>query len=301
MAPGTSRPEHLLDTPTQAAADITHSPRRGNRAFPVGTAPLTRLAIPLCLALAVGCGTAGPNPGAQDRPSASATAPATSPQTPESTTAAQIRLTGTYIGLADLFLDSSSAGEVPWEHRADGSVVMTFPPATPDGTGPATALLAAPSGGAFLIQTDQTVIVLGEDGTAIAGITPAPEIGLSVTERDLLAVVPPVSSLPGEDPTTQVSLWIADRAIASAGWSEREGGRSLAVVPTDWTRAGGEAARQLASMQLAAAEPEADTATMLDQLTCHMLGTPDKASWNLEPWRPDVGLLAVLTAQCNPV
>ncbi len=39
---------------------------------------------------------------------------------------------------------------------------------------------------------------------------------------------------------------------------------------------------------------------MHDQLTCHALGAPDKETWNLEPWRPDVGLLAVLAAACNP-
>jgi hypothetical protein len=39
---------------------------------------------------------------------------------------------------------------------------------------------------------------------------------------------------------------------------------------------------------------------MHDQLVCHGIGAPDKATWNLEPWRPDVGLLAVLAAGCNP-
>ncbi|MBC7292192.1 MAG: DUF2599 domain-containing protein, partial [Actinotalea sp.] len=39
---------------------------------------------------------------------------------------------------------------------------------------------------------------------------------------------------------------------------------------------------------------------MRDQLECHALGAPDKESWNLEPWRPDVGLLATLAARCNP-
>jgi hypothetical protein len=39
---------------------------------------------------------------------------------------------------------------------------------------------------------------------------------------------------------------------------------------------------------------------MRDQLACHALGAPDKATWNLEPWRPDVGLLLIMAAGCNP-
>jgi hypothetical protein len=34
---------------------------------------------------------------------------------------------------------------------------------------------------------------------------------------------------------------------------------------------------------------------------CHAVGAPDKSTWNLEPWRPDVGLILTATAQCNPV
>ncbi|CPU68017.1 Protein of uncharacterised function (DUF2599) [Mycobacteroides abscessus] len=55
-----------------------------------------------------------------------------------------------------------------------------------------------------------------------------------------------------------------------------------------------------AGTQVVAAEPEADTPTMHDQLVCHAVGAPDKATWNLEPWRPDVGLLATMSARCNP-
>ena len=51
---------------------------------------------------------------------------------------------------------------------------------------------------------------------------------------------------------------------------------------------------------LAAAEPEADAQNVRDQLTCHLIGAPDKATWNLEPWRPDVGLLETIAALCNP-
>ncbi|WP_147572566.1 DUF2599 domain-containing protein, partial [Cellulomonas massiliensis] len=97
------------------------------------------------------------------------------------------------------------------------------------------------------------------------------------------------------------ALWFAGTAVEDAAWGEREGGRSLAVTPSAWARRGSDAARALVRRQLVAAEPDAGSATMLDQLRCHEIGAPDKATWNLEPWRPDVGLAATIRALCNPV
>uniref|UniRef100_UPI002028F971 DUF2599 domain-containing protein n=1 Tax=Actinotalea sp. C106 TaxID=2908644 RepID=UPI002028F971 len=79
-----------------------------------------------------------------------------------------------------------------------------------------------------------------------------------------------------------------------------EGGRSLAVVPTAWARQAGSAGVEAVWAEVAALGEEASGNQMRDQLTCHALGAPDKASWNLEPWRPDVGLLETLAALCNP-
>ncbi|MEV8030311.1 DUF2599 domain-containing protein [Cellulosimicrobium funkei] len=93
---------------------------------------------------------------------------------------------------------------------------------------------------------------------------------------------------------------LGTRAVRSTDWGEREGGRSLAVDPTAWARGAGQAGQELVWAQVVAAEPEADTPTMHDQLVCHAVGAPDKATWNLEPWRPDVGLLATMSARCNP-
>lgn len=105
---------------------------------------------------------------------------------------------------------------------------------------------------------------------------------------------------PDDAAAWDVVVPLGTRAVRSTDWGEREGGRSLAVDPTAWARAAGQAGQELVWAQVVAAEPEADTPTMHDQLVCHAVGAPDKATWNLEPWRPDVGLLATMSARCNP-
>lgn len=127
----------------------------------------------------------------------------------------------------------------------------------------------------------------------------------------LLDAVPVAALTPAREPAGATAgtarnltrLVAGDAALTSATWAERdvEGGLSLAVVPAPWIRGGGEATLELLGAQLVAAEPDAGSDTMRDQLTCHHLGAPDKASWNLEPWRPDVGIIGTVAARCNPV
>lgn len=104
----------------------------------------------------------------------------------------------------------------------------------------------------------------------------------------------------GTGETWNVTTTLGAAGIRTTDWGNREGGRSLAVDPTAWARSAGTAGTETAWAQLVAAEPEANSATMRDQFTCHALGARDKATWNLEPWRPDVGLIAMAAARCNP-
>nr|WP_277344787.1 DUF2599 domain-containing protein [Cellulomonas sp. IC4_254] len=99
-----------------------------------------------------------------------------------------------------------------------------------------------------------------------------------------------------------VTATFAATAVLDATWRDLadEGGRSLAVEPAAWARRGSLAAEEAVWSALVAAEPEADAQNVRDQLTCHLIGAPDKATWNLEPWRPDVGLLETIAALCNP-
>ncbi|WP_455606055.1 DUF2599 domain-containing protein, partial [Cellulosimicrobium funkei] len=139
---------------------------------------------------------------------------------------------------------------------------------------------------------------VGTAGTATAG-----RAGTTSDADD--AAGAPAGDAGGTATTDAAEAWevvvpLGTRAVRSTDWGEREGGRSLAVDPTAWARAAGQAGRELVWAQVVAAEPEADTPTMHDQLVCHAVGAPDKATWNLEPWRPDVGLLATMSARCNP-
>jgi hypothetical protein len=101
-------------------------------------------------------------------------------------------------------------------------------------------------------------------------------------------------------PPDDVEITLGTSAVASAEWGEREGGRSLAVEPTAWAREAGTAGANLMWAELVAADPVIDTATMHDQLVCHSVGAREQATWDLEPWRPDVGLPEVMAARCNP-
>lgn len=183
------------------------------------------------------------------------------------------------------------------------------------------ARLALVSPGALDVDTDGSITVLDGNGSPVAAVgPPAPPSGteddaprIEVTDTDAtharVEVEDPIrpaqgsGSAGGAAPTgpLQVTFVVGTQAIDSATWGENEGGRSLAVDPADWARHAGQAGVDLIRTQLVAAEPDAGSTTMGDQLVCHAVGAPDKATWNLEPWRPEVGLILTATAQCNPV
>jgi hypothetical protein len=117
----------------------------------------------------------------------------------------------------------------------------------------------------------------------------------------------PAPSTPAPTPDTlevsadaETATTLGTSGVVSAHWGDREGGDSLAVDATAWARHAGQAGVDVVWAELVAADAGVDTATMHDQLVCHALGAPDKDTWNLEPWRPDVGLVQVLAARCNP-
>jgi len=106
--------------------------------------------------------------------------------------------------------------------------------------------------------------------------------------------VPNIPSLPSED------AQCAEPLLLAAEWGNHDGGNSLAITPSDCVRTNGLVIRDDVWATIVANQPDADVPGMRDQLLCHMLGAQDKATWNLEPWRPAVGLRDTVLAMCNP-
>jgi len=221
-----------------------------------------------------GCSAGGApaptSPGASATPSPPPTSTAPSP-TPTVVTREVVEDQGTAVraGDARVRVLPAPGTDLDVERRDDGSVVVEL------------------DGPAWLAGAGARVLA---DGSALAGGGGVQPDGprLAAAGDDVLRIDGPGS------------LWFAGTAVERVDWGDREGGRSLAVTPSAWAREGTDAARELIRDQLVAAEPEAGSATMLDQLRCHEIGAPDKATWNLEPWRPDVGLSGMIRALCNP-
>ncbi|MGW8565575.1 DUF2599 domain-containing protein [Isoptericola sp. NPDC055881] len=182
-----------------------------------------------------------------------------------------------------------------------GTRVLTFDAATLDEAtggqaGPVEIALTSP--GTFEDLPDGSVTVRDDDG-AVGGLSAPRGARLTAVDDTHLEVRATGASAASPD-EAEVTTTLGTRGVDSATWGDREGGRSLAVDPTAWARDAGQAGVALVWAELVATEPEVDSATMHDQLECHAIGAPDKATWNLEPWRPDVGLVATMAARCNP-
>jgi hypothetical protein len=236
----------------------------------------------------------GPDAPATPAPPAPATpAPAVPPAVP---TADTVRSTGTAVevdGTVVLHVLAVDGGTQVRADTTDSGTELTLDPGDPSAR--VDVLLAPPAGATLAPQDDDSVVVLAADGGFLGGAG-RPLSGPGAEPTGLTPQPDGALRFGGTGPvTTQVGA----RAVAGTDWGEREGGRSLAVEPTSWARTAGLAGEVGAWTELVRAVPEADTQVMHDQLTCHALGAPDKRTWNLEPWRPDVGLLMTLAASCN--
>ncbi|WP_182112849.1 MULTISPECIES: DUF2599 domain-containing protein [unclassified Actinotalea] len=260
------------------------------------------------------CAPAGPAPTTP--PAATHPSPSTEPGTTATVTvvpqdAAQARAAGAPAGVGGMVavLLAPTAGP---PSTADGATRWTWSYAPEVLTAVAEPLLlAAPDGGSFRTEDDGSVLVLDAAGAPVAALAPpsasAGRATWSLRTDDLVALhlqgdsgIGGAGQAADAPATVEVHASAADVTLESATWGDREGGRSLAVDPTPWARTSGLAAIALLEAQLVAMEPEAGTPVMHDQLVCHAVGAPDKKTWNLEPWRPDVGLIGVLAARCNP-
>jgi hypothetical protein len=92
-------------------------------------------------------------------------------------------------------------------------------------------------------------------------------------------------------------------------WAKWGDMSSLRVYPTPAARA---LAKQIdtklqadeAWTEVLALSPDAAMPGLKEQFDCHWqwaeFGEPGKTSWNLEPWRPEVGADEMVAARCNP-
>ncbi|GEK20256.1 hypothetical protein CXY01_07760 [Cellulomonas xylanilytica] len=228
----------------------------------------------LALVLA-GC---GPGPTATPQPPSPSATPAPT-ATADPTDPAVVRATGTPLTSGAVTLAVVAPGATPTAD-ADGSARLAVPAGT---------LLAAPEGMTLTALSDGTAVVRDAGAAFVAGLTVQP------WDASLTQVRPEVVRL-----DDAADLWFTSVAVESAVWGEAEGGRSLAVTPSAWARVGSLASQEGLWAQVVAQAPDADTPGMRAQLECHELGAPDKATWNLEPWRPDVGTIEMIRERCNP-
>ncbi|GAA1737853.1 hypothetical protein GCM10009809_36190 [Isoptericola hypogeus] len=259
--------------------------------------PAVTVAALLCLGACAGGGDTAPppTPSAATAPTASAdpgaSASASAAPLSVEVSSGQVTLVITVPGAA---IDAPHVAVS--DDPADATRTITLDLAGLPADDPPTVTLAAPRG-TLGRNGDGSLTVLDADDDPVGGLS-APTGARFVVDGEAVEVRPAGGDDgdgPGEAATT-----LGTAGVASADWGEREGGRSLAVDATGWARSAGEAGVDVVWAELVAAEPEVDTATMRDQLACHAIGAPDKATWNLEPWRPDVGLLATMAARCNP-
>lgn len=257
--------------------------------------PRSRALPALAMLLALGaCTPSTPAPSA----TTSAAPPATPTETPEEPVRVEVTA-------GDVTLEVSVPGATPDDpgvhvtpdEQAGTATVALERSAVGDADPPTITLV---SGGAFETRVDGSVSVRS-DGTTVGGLSAPRGARLTAVDGSRLEVRATGGTNHEDDEDGgDVATTLGTSAVAGTDWGDREGGRSLAVVPTGWAREAGQAGTDLVWAELVAADPEVDTATMHDQLECHAIGAPDKDSWNLEPWRPDVGLVATMAARCNP-
>ncbi|RIS68334.1 DUF2599 domain-containing protein [Mycobacteroides abscessus] len=92
--------------------------------------------------------------------------------------------------------------------------------------------------------------------------------------------------------------------IDHVSWGATSLGRTLRIYPTPLGRTyDAPDAVDVAWAEVVALAPDAQTPGMRMQFDCHWYGRvfiPDKPSWNLEPWRPQVDGALMAASQCNP-
>ncbi|WPF82060.1 DUF2599 domain-containing protein [Sanguibacter sp. 4.1] len=311
-------------------------PTRAARRAGSATAPGTAASALLVLALLAGCGGSPDqhSPSTTSSPSAESTGePTTEPGTPgptpapteasttspssETTTASPALVVHADVSSGAVVLDHETAGTGSGPGTGEPTTVSSVPDADTGAVltltlpNPQTSVsldVPAAAGGAARSEADRSAAVTSPDGRLVLGLSSPegtapdgshPPVRWSADDDGSRLVLDLSDVAPTAFPLV-VTTHLGTSVVASTSWGEREGGRSLAVTPTDWGRVSGATGSVFAWADLLAADPTADTPGMEEQLQCHLLGAREKATWNLEPWRPAVSLVEYALARCNP-
>lgn len=122
----------------------------------------------------------------------------------------------------------------------------------------------------------------------------------------LIACALPIVAAPGASATPVVAPPPYVDHVTWAKWGDLS---SLRVYPTASARdlSGRPGTRSQADQawaEVLALSPDAAIPGMREQFICHWkfaeLFEPGKSSWNLEPWRPEVGDEEMMSTGCNP-
>jgi len=235
--------------------------------------------------------TTSPTPGSPgssadshggDAPTAT---PAASPTTRPAT--AEVALSGP-AGRGSLVVEGPAGATVTTRPAASGSTRVTVRHLARGGS--VVVQATDPAGARLRDEVDGTFGLVTSDDTTLGGLA---RPGGGTAREDEGTVVVTATG-------TTVTLWAGTGTPRSATWGVNEGGKSIAVDANAWARASAHAGAEATWSALVVEQPAANKPGIHDQLLCHAIGVPDKPTWNLEPWRPDVGLVATLAARCNP-
>ena len=214
--------------------------------------------------------------------------------------------------------DLDQAGDSARDRVSDGAPLLRLVVAASAGS---TVTLAPDDTGAVVASTGDLLVgfaaplVVDSAGTSLATSWQVPETASGAgpdgqatdpSALDAGLAVDLVLDSATRDPLAQaagpltVTVHLGTTTVSATAWGTREGGESLAVTPSAWGRVSGQTGYTLGWADVVRREPTAQTSVMEKQFRCHQLGAPDKATWNLEPWRPDVSYLAYVAARCNP-